>query len=85
MSSRAELEARLKFRREALDNARTAYLEILKGQAQSYTIGSRNITKHNISELWDIITDLEKEVDGMEAALNGGKRRKAVGVVMRDW
>lgn len=85
MTSRTELEARLEFRRAALEEARGAYLEILKGQAQSYTIGSRNITKHNISELWDMIADLEKEVDGLEAILAGGKSRKAVGVIMRDW
>ena len=85
MSSRNELEARLEFRRTALDEARTAYLAIMKGQAQSYAIGSRNITKHNISELWDIITDLEKEVDSLEAVLDGGSRRKSVGAVIRDW
>lgn len=85
MSSREELTARLEFRRGALIEARAAYLDILRGRAQSYAIGSRNITKHNISELWDIITDLEKEVDGLEAILNGGSRRKAVGVVLRDW
>ena len=85
MSSRKELEARLEFRRAALDEARKAYLEIMKGQAQSYAIGSRNITKHNISELWDIIVDMEKEVDGLEAVLAGGSRRKAVGVIPRDW
>ena len=85
MTSKEELQARLKFRREALDEARAAYLDIMKGRAQSYAIGSRNITKHNISDLWDIITDLEKEVDGLESALNGGKQRKAVGVVLRDW
>lgn len=85
MASRKELEARLEFRRAALDEARSAYLEIMKGRAQSYAIGSRNITKHNISELWDIITDLEKEVDGLESVLAGGSRRKAVGVIPRDW
>lgn len=85
MSSRKELEARLEFRRAALDEARAAYLEIMKGRAQSYAIGSRNITKHNISELWDIIVDLEKEVDGLESVLAGGSRRKSVGTVIRDW
>lgn len=85
MSSREELTARLEFRRAALDEARAAYLEIMKGRAQSYAIGSRNITKHNISELWDIITDLEKEVDGLIALLCGRSPRKAVGVVLRDW
>lgn len=85
MASRKELEVRLEFRRAALDEARAAYLEIMKGRAQSYAIGSRNITKHNISELWDIIVDLEKEVDGLESVLAGGSRRKAVGVIPRDW
>lgn len=85
MTSREELQARLEFRQAALDEARAAYLDIMRGRAQSYAIGTRNITKHNISDLWDIITDLEKEVDGLKAALNGGKKRKAVGVVLRDW
>ena len=85
MSSRKELEARLEFRRAALDEARAAYLDIMKGRAQSYAIGSRNITKHNISELWDIIVDIEKEVDSMENILAGGSRRKSVGAIIRDW
>ena len=85
MASINELKERLEFRRAALDEARAAYLDIMKGRAQSYAIGSRNITKHNISELWDIIVDLEKEVDSMENVLAGGSRRKAVGVIPRDW
>ena len=85
MTSRTDLEARLKFRRDALEEARTAYLEIMRGRAQSYTIGSRNITKHNLNDLWKIIQDMENEVDAMAAMLNGGKRRKAVGVIPRDW
>lgn len=79
-----ELNARLEFRRAALDEARAAYLDILGGRAQSYAIGSRNITKHNITELGRIIANLEKEVDALEAMLAGGSRRKAVGVIPRD-
>ena len=85
MASIVELRSRLEFRRKALSEAQEAYLEILKGRAQSYTIGSRNITKHNLDELWTIIKDMEKEVDNLEAALCGGARRKSVGVVLRDW
>ena len=84
MTSRTELEARLEFRQAALDEARVAYLALLKGQAQSYTIGSRNLTKFDLPKLKTEITELEKEVDGLEAALAGGKCRKAVGVVIRD-
>ncbi len=86
MASQIEMKSRLTFRREALENARTAYIALLKGQVKSYAIGSRNLTRLDLPELWEMITALEREVDGLEAALqNGGKRRKAVGVVPRDW
>lgn len=81
---RKELEARLEFRRAALEEARKAYLGLLSGQVQSYTIGSRNMTKLNLSELQKIIRDTEKEIDGLEIVLAGGGRRKAVGVIPRD-
>ena len=81
----SELKARLEFRRTALTSARAAYLALLEGQVQSYTIGSRNLTKFDIPELWETITELEKEVDELEAAVSGKKRRKAVGVIPRDW
>lgn len=86
MASRTELEARLEFRKAALEEARTAYIALLNGQAQSYTIGSRNLTKFDLPKLKAEITALEKEVDELEAVLSGsGKRRKAVGVIPRDW
>lgn len=85
MASKTELKARLEFRKKALEAARVAYVALLEGQAQSYSIGSRNLTKFDLPKLKEEITSLEKEVDGLEAMLNGGKRRKAVGVVPRDW
>lgn len=85
MASKEELRARLDFRKKALDAARTAYIALLDGQVQSYAIGSRNLTKFDLPKLKEEITSLEKEVDGLEAVLSGGKRRKAVGVVPRDW
>ena len=85
MTGREELSARLEFRREALKEAREAYLALLKGQVKSYAIGSRNLTKFDLAELRKTISDLEKEVDGLENLLAGGTRRKAVGVLPRDW
>lgn len=86
MASRTELKTRLVFRQEALQEARKAYVALLKGQVQRYTIDNRELTKFDLPDLWDTITELEKEVDGLEAALNGsGKRRKAFGVVPRDF
>ena len=85
MTSKSELKARLEFRKEALSEARTAYLALLSGQVQSYAIGSRNLTKLNLGELKETIFSLEKEVDSLEAALNGGSKRKALGVIPMDW
>ena len=85
MASKEELRERLEFRMSALNAARTAYVALLNGQVQSYSIGSRNLTKFDLPKLKEEITSLEKEVDGLEALLAGGKRRKAVGVIPRDW
>ena len=86
MASKETLQLRLEVKKKALAAANEAYLALLTGQVQSYTIGSRNLTRLNLGELEETIANLEKEVDGLEAALlNGGRRRKAVGVVPRDF
>ena len=86
MASKTEIKARLEFRQTALTEARAAYLDLLNGKVQSYTIGSRSLTRFDLPELWDMIKELETEVDGLEAELTGsGARRKAVAVVPRDW
>lgn len=85
MASKFELEKRLEFRREALEQARNAYIALLSGGVKSYAIGSRNLTKLDIPQLEDSIARLEKEVEQMEKVLSGGRPRKAVGVIPRDW
>lgn len=85
MADRTELQKRLEFRKASLDAARAAYLALLNGQVKSYAIGSRNLTKFDLPQLEETIAKLEKEVDGLTAQLNGGSRRKAVGVIPRDW
>ena len=85
MASKPEIQRRLKFKKEALSAAEDAYLALLKGQVQSYTIGSRNLTKFDLPELEETISKLEKEVDNLENQLAGGSRRKMVAAVPRDW
>ena len=81
---KTELRARITFRRTALTELRKAYIELVTGQVQSYTIGSRNLTRFDITKLKDEIEEMEKELDSLEALYSGGKRRKAVGVIPRD-
>lgn len=86
MASTITITKRLEFRQQALEMAQKAYLALLSGQVQSYTIGSRSLTKFDLPELAETIATLEKEIDGLETALeNGGRSRKAVGVVPRDF
>lgn len=85
MATMTELAERLTFRKAALKAARDAYIALLQGQVQSYAIGSRNLTKFDLPKLKAEISALEKEVDELEAAVGGRKRRRAVGVVPRDF
>lgn len=85
MTLKSAIVERLEVRKKALAAANEAYIALLSGQVQSYSIGSRNLTRLNLVELKDTIKALEKEIDELESALNGGGRRKAVGVVPRDW
>lgn len=81
---RTELHERLEFRRAALKELRTAYLALVNGQVASYTIGSRNLTRLDLTKLKAEIDAMEKELDQLAALAGGGTRRKAVGVIPRD-
>ena len=85
MANKAELKSRLEFHTTAKDAAQTAYIALLNGQVQSYSIGSRNLTKLDLGRLREEIVYHQKEIDGLTAEINGQKRRRAVGVVPRDW
>jgi hypothetical protein len=85
MASKAELTARLEFHKSARDAAQAAYIALLNGQVQAYSIGSRNLTKFDLPKLREEIEYNQKEIDGLTAQLNGRSRRRAVGVVPRDW
>ena len=85
MASKETIRLRLETKKKALEAANSAYIALLSGQVQSYAIGSRNLTRLNLPDLEETIAKLEKEIDGLEAQLMGGGRRKAVGVIPRDW
>lgn len=85
MADMTEVKARLSFRKAALEKLRTAYLALLDGGVKSYMIDDRQLTRFDIDKLKDEINAMEKEVDQLTALVNGGGRRKSVGVVIRDW
>ena len=85
MADKTELRERYEFRKSALKEARKAYLALLSGQVQSYTLGTRTLTKFDLPKLYETVQKLEKEADELNAVLCGGSKRKAIGVVLCDW
>lgn len=85
MANRTEINIRLEFHRTAVEKLRAAYIALVEGGVQSYSIGSRQLTRYDIKTIAAEIAAHEKEIDGLEEVLRGGKRRKAYGVVPRDW
>ncbi len=82
---RTEIQARLAFEKSKLEKLRAAYLALLDGGVKSYRLDDRSLTKFDIGTLAAEIEAAENKVDELTSLLNGGGRRKAVGVVHRDW
>lgn len=56
---------------------------ILEG-SQSYSIGSRHLTRADLAEIRKMISTLEDGIDELESELSGGSRRKCIRVIPRD-
>lgn len=78
---------RIKAQLEQVNKRLQLYYEaeaaILAG-AQSYSIGSRNITRATLATVRDEIKELENRKDELERMLAGEGRRKSFRVIIRD-
>lgn len=84
-TKKERLERKIQFRETTLEKLYDAYEAISSGRVQSYMIDDRQLTNLNLAELSEEIRTLEAEIDELAAELSGGKRRKAFGIVPRDW
>ena len=85
MASRTVIRKRLARNTERLELYYAAERAILDG-AQSYTIGTRNLTRANLAEITEMIEAHATVGAAPEPALErGGGRRRSVGVYLRDW
>lgn len=85
MASKIILEKRLTFRTKALEKLYDAYTALVDGGVKSYMIDDRQLTRFDLPALSEEIKTMESEIDALEAELAGKKRRKAFGVIPRDW
>ena len=85
--TREQIEYQLSIKRNRLELYLKREAEMLDGGVQSYGLGTRSVTRYNtdLAQIRSAITELKKEIASLEAQLAGGKARKAVGVVPRDW
>ena len=83
--NRTIIQARLSFHQQALDKLQAAYLALVDGGVQSYSIDDRSLTRFDLPKLMEEIRKEENEVNQLTALLSGGVRRKAFGIVPRDW
>ena len=92
MATKAVIEikrSRLAEDKELLAEVKQAISAILNG-AQSYTIGSRSLSRADLKSLLDWRDELYAQVIQEESELDAiasgtGGRRKSVGVIPRDW
>lgn len=85
MTDKVEIRARLEFRRAALTKLREAYIALLDGGVKSYSLENRSLTRFDLPDLKKAIEDTEKEIDELEALLQGRKSRRAFAVIPTDW
>ncbi len=85
MASKVIIEKRLAFREKALEKLYDAYTALVSGGVKSYMIDDRQLTRLDLPALSEEIRTLESEIDELTTELINGKRRKAFGVMPRDW
>lgn len=85
MRDKVAIRARLEFRRAAVTKLYEAYLALLDGEVQSYSIDNRRLTYFDLPDLKKAIEDMEKEIDELETLLEGRKPRRAFAVIPTDW
>lgn len=85
MPTKEEIRIRLEFWQAALQKLRAAYIALVDGGVQSYTIDNRSLTRFDFPSLLREIQQAERKVDELTALLTGRRPRKAFGVVPRNW
>lgn len=83
MRVRETIRTKLEIVSKRLESYYKAEEAILNG-AQSYSIGSRRLTRADLSQIQNEIRELEKQKETLENALVTGSKRKTLRVLYRD-
>lgn len=76
----SKMENRMKLKKKRLNEYYEAESKILSGQ--SYTLGSKSLTRANLKEVQNMIEKLENEISSLE--IYGNKKRRVRRVIPID-
>ena len=84
---KAQITKKIVIKKQRLELYYKREAEMLDRGVQSYGMGTRNLARYNtdLNAIQEEIRTLENEIENLEGMLNGKSRRKAVGVIIRDW
>ncbi len=85
MISKTVIKQRLAYWQSVYDKLMPAYIALIEGGVKSYMIDDRQLTRFDLPDLEARIEKAEEMIDELQSLLDGGGRRKAVGIVPRDW
>ena len=69
MATKVEIEKRLVWRKETLDELQAAYTALVKGGVKSYRIHNRELTRFDLPNLMDEIRKMEEEIDELDFSM----------------
>lgn len=82
---RIEIEARLAFWQGVYSKLQQAYIALIDGGVQSYTIDDRSLQRFDLPIIKKQMDEAETEISQLTELLRGGARRKAFAILPRDW
>ena len=85
MPTKTVIRERLTYWEGVYEKLQDAYVKLVEGGVKSYTIDDRQLTRFDIPDLLKQMEEIEEKIDELTAALDGGRPRKAFGVIPRDW
>ena len=85
LMNKQEIKARLEYWKTVYSKLQQAYIALIDGGVQSYTIDDRNVHKLDLPDIKKQMDQAEEKIAELTALLNGLRSRKAFGIIPRDW
>lgn len=84
MQSKTVIKQRLAYWQGVYDRLMPAYVALIEGGVKSYMVDDRQLTRFDLPDLEKRLEYAEEKIDELQGLLDGGRRRRAFGVVPMD-